>query len=52
MLNFLSSDKRPVDTYIRKGRPGGYQEEMPQGYIEKFDAWFAESETLKQGFTN
>lgn len=39
-----------TDDFIRKGKIGGYKEEMPQDYIERFDAWIAQEVQLSPGF--
>jgi hypothetical protein len=49
-FNTLFSDDRPTDTFIRKGKIGGFKDEMSEEYAARFDAWYAEGKHLKQGF--
>ena len=37
-------------TFIRKGIVGGYKDELPEGYADRIDKWFAESKNLNRGF--
>lgn len=36
--------------FIRKGVIGGYKDEMPKSYANRIDDWYAQSETLNQGY--
>jgi hypothetical protein len=58
MLNFNSRHEEYVkltgdetaNGIIRKGKIGGYRDEMCEEYVKKFDIWMAESNDLKQGY--
>jgi hypothetical protein len=50
LLNNLTGENRPTDTFVRKGKAGGYKDEMSEEYAEKFDAWIADGKNLRQGF--
>ncbi len=40
LINIEGNDQT---LFMRKGKVGGYQEEMPKEYIGKFDEWIRKS---------
>lgn len=45
--------KKQTDTssnFIRKGKIGGYREEMSQELIDRFNEWNLQSDKLNQGY--
>lgn len=46
----MSKQKTETDDFIRRGKIGGYKDEMPKDLIAKFDEWIAEETQLKAGF--
>lgn len=42
-MNKINKTNRETDGFIRKGKAGGFKDEMPQNFILKFDEWMAES---------
>lgn len=39
-----------TDDFIRKGKIGGYKDEMSEEYIEKFNKWMEQDSQIQTGF--
>jgi hypothetical protein len=46
-MNEINKTNRKTEGFIRKGKPGGFKDEMPEKFIQKFDQWMANSLKLK-----
>lgn len=49
-INEMTKQTKVTDDFIRRGKIGGYKDEMTNETIEKFDKWIAEEGQLKTGF--
>lgn len=41
-MNEIEKTNRKTEGFIRKGKVGGFKEEMPEQFIIKFDKWMSE----------
>lgn len=49
-VNEMMKQKTNTDDFIRRGKIGGFKDEMLAEWIEKFDKWLAEEDELEAGF--
>jgi hypothetical protein len=49
-VNQLTKQKTNTDDFIRRGKIGGFKEEMPPELIEEFEKWMEEEDFLEAGF--
>ncbi|CRL02069.1 CLUMA_CG015599, isoform A [Clunio marinus] len=49
-VNEIYKKRTDTDKFIRRGKAGGYKDEMSQEYIEKFDKWMEKRNDVKTGF--
>lgn len=49
-VNEMMKQKTNTDDFIRRGKIGGFKDEMPAEWIVKFDKWLAEEDELDAGF--
>lgn len=49
-INQLTKQRTNTDDFIRRGKIGGFKDEMPQKFIDKFDKWMEEEKDLVAGF--
>jgi Sulfotransferase domain len=49
-INRLTKQKTNTDDFIRRGKIGGFKDEMPQEFINKFDKWMEKEKDLVTGF--
>lgn len=49
-VNEMTKQTTTTNDFIRRGKIGGFRDEMPVEYIEKFDKWMAEESEIEAGF--
>lgn len=49
-MNEITKQNRKTEGFIRKGKAGGYKEEMSQEFIKKFESWMKEMSGITSGF--
>jgi hypothetical protein len=49
-MNEITKKNRKPEGFIRKGKAGGYKDEMSQQMIEKFETWMNEAAKMTSGF--
>lgn len=48
---FTDGKEGDSDNFIRKGIIGDHKNSMSKEYIDKFNKWYAERDSLNEGFT-
>ena len=50
-VNAIKNLRNTTDDFIRRGKTGGYKNEMSEEYIKKFEKWIAEEDKLESWFS-